>query len=339
MRREGKEGFSQESEFRILTGRDMNRALPMADAIDAVKEAFAQLSSGKAILPLRINLQVPPKDRTTLVMPAYLRDEPRMAVKIISLFQDNPAKGLPLIHAVVVLLDGETGQPLALLDGTSLTALRTGAASGVATDLLARREARMAAIFGAGLQARKQLEAVCTVRSIERAWVYDPARERARTFAGEMSGQLSICVETAPTPGEALLHADIICTATTSATPVFLDSDIRPGVHINAVGAYTPFAHEIPEETVVRSRVVVDHWEACMEEAGDILIPMRGGRISRDHIQAELGEILTGRRRGRLSEEDVTLFKSVGVAVQDVAAAGRALRNAEKMGLGQRAIL
>ncbi len=227
-----------------------------------------------------------------------------------------------------------TGAPAAVMDGTYLTALRTGAASGAATDLLARQDARRAAIFGAGVQGRTQLEAICVVRPIREAWVYDVSPERAVAFAIEMSHRLSLPVEAASTPAEAVSKADIICTATTSTSPVFDDADVRPGTHINAVGAYTPEMQEIPAETVLRARVVIDHRESSMAEAGDLLIPMRQGRMAEDHIHAELGEIAAGLKPGRASAEEITLFKSVGVAVQDAAAAGAVLAAAQEMGLG-----
>jgi alanine dehydrogenase len=320
--------------IRILSREEVRRALPMRQAIEVMKGAFAQLSTGQAEVPLRLALPVERHNGVTLFMPAYLSADDRMAVKIVSVFQDNPAKGLPLIHALVVVVDAETGAPAAVMDGTYLTALRTGAASGAATDLLARQEARTVAVFGAGAQGRTQLEAVCAVRPIREVWIYDVAPERAAAYAEEMGGRLSLPVRVAGTPAEAVREADVICTATTSSSPVFVDADVRPGTHINAVGAYTPQMQEVPTETVLRARVVIDHREASLAEAGDLLIPMRQGRMGEEHIHAELGEIVAGLKPGRVSPEEVTLFKSVGVAVQDVAAAGAVLEAARRMGLG-----
>jgi len=320
--------------IRILSREDVCQALPMAQAIEAIKAAFIQLSTGRADVPLRVALQVPRYNGVTLFMPAYLSAGDRMAVKIVSVFNDNPAKGLPLIHALVVVVDGMTGEPVAVMDGTYLTALRTGAASGVATDLLARQDARTAAVFGAGVQARTQLEAICAVRPIQEAWVYDVVSERAAAFAAEMGRRLSLPVKVTGTPSEAACQADVICTATTSSSPVFDDADVRPGTHINGVGAYTPQMQEIPAETVLRAKVVIDHREASLAEAGDLLIPLRQGRMTEDYIYAELGEIAAGLKPGRALAEEITLFKSVGVAVQDVAAAGAVLEAAQRMGLG-----
>jgi len=320
--------------IRILSREDVRQALPMRRAIEAMKGAFSQLSAGQADVPLRVVLQVPRHNGLALFMPAYLAADDQMAVKIVSVFNDNPAKGLPLIHALVVVVDAATGRPAAVMDGTYLTALRTGAVSGAATDLLSREDAQVAAVFGAGAQGRTQLEAVCAVRSIREAWVYDVVSEQAADYASEMSQRLSLPVRVADAPVEAVRQADVICTATTSSAPVFEDAYVRPGTHINAVGAYTPEMQEIPVETVQRAKVVIDHRAASLAEAGDLLIPLEQGLITEDHIYAELGQIAAGRKPGRASAEEITLFKSVGVAVQDVAAAGAVLEAARRQNLG-----
>ncbi len=323
--------------LRILSAADVRRAVTMAEAIGAVREAYIQLSAGQAVVPLRTPVPVEKRDGVTLFMPAYLASSDAMAAKIVSVFPGNLEKGLPLIHAVVIVVDAETGRPLALMDGTYLTALRTGAASGVATDLLARPDARVAAIFGAGAQARTQLEAVCTVRNIERAWVYDLSPDAAAAYAREMKGRgapIPADVRVADSPAQAVSQADVICTATTSSTPVFSDADLKPGVHINGIGAYTPEMQEIPAETVARAQVVVDSRAASLAEAGDLIIPLREGRITQDDIHGELGEVAAGNVPGRGSAKDVTFFKSVGVAVQDVAVASLILRRAAELGLG-----
>jgi ornithine cyclodeaminase len=218
-----------------------------------------------------------------------------------------------------------------------LTAIRTGAASGAATDLLARPESQTVAIFGAGVQARTQLEAVCTVRRVQMVWVYDPNQEKAERFRDEMAGQgpIPMDIRLAVDPGQAVREADIICTATTSRTPVFEDRFLKPGVHINAVGSYTPEMREVPAETVQRACLVVDSRPAALAEAGDILQPMREGRIDASYIRAELGEIVINRQIGRTDESQITLFKSVGLAVQDAAAARLAFQNARRASIGR----
>jgi alanine dehydrogenase len=320
--------------IRILSRQDVRQALPMHQAIEAVKRAFAQLSTGQANVPLRVALDVPRHNGVTLFMPGYLSSDDQMAVKIVSVFNDNPSQGLPLIHALVIVVDATNGSPAAVMDGTYLTALRTGAASGAATDLLARPDAHTAAVFGAGTQGRTQLEAVCAVRPIHQAWVYDVAPRQAAAYADEMSQRLSLPVRVAETPAQAVRQADVICTATTATSPVFADADVPPGTHVNAVGAYTPHMQEVPPETVLRARVVIDHRESSLAEAGDLLIPIGQGLMTEDHIYAELGEIAAGSKPGRASPDEITLFKSVGVAVQDVAAASAVLDAAQRLGLG-----
>ena len=234
-------------------------------------------------------------------------------------------------------LDPATGAPVGLLEGAALTALRTGAASGAATDLLARPEARTVAIFGSGVQARTQFEAVCAVRQLEVAWVFSRSRDHAQAFAIalERESWAPASVSVAESPAEAIREADIICTATTSSTPVFDGHDLRPGTHINAIGGYSPTMQEVDSGTVGSSVLVVDSRETALAEAGDLVIPIQAGLFSAGHIHAELGEIVNGTRPGRTDPEQITLFKSVGVAVQDAIAAGRALARAEQLGLGQ----
>lgn len=323
----------------IFNADDVRRALPMDRAIDAMKRAFAAFSAGQATTPARIHLPVPSHHGITLVMPALVDDGlgQALAVKVVSLFDENAARGLPRVQAAVLLLEAETGRPVALLEGAALTAIRTGAASGAATDLLARPESRTAAIFGAGVQARTQLEAVCTVRPIETVWVHDPLAAAVERFIADTAGQGPIPGDLRPAanPREAVCQADVICTATTSRTPVFSDSDLKPGVHINAVGSYQPEVQEIPAETVVRAWLVVDSREAALAETGDLIQPMLRGWIGPEHIRAELGEIVAGHKPGRTSHDQITLFKAVGIAVQDAVAAAVVQENAARLGLGQ----
>ncbi|MEZ4519184.1 MAG: ornithine cyclodeaminase family protein [Chloroflexota bacterium] len=311
----------------------MRAALPMAEAIEGMKQAFAQLSAGRADAPLRTHLAVSDVD-STLIMPAHVPDNHALAIKIVSVFGSNIARDLPLINALVLALDDSTGQPLALMEGGAVTAIRTGAASGAATDILARPDARVAAIFGSGVQARTQLEAVCTVRPIEEVRVFSLGN--AEAFVQKMAGYGPIPTNMiiASSPAEAVRKADIICTATTARAPVFDGANLKPGVHINAIGAFTPEMQEIDPATVVRSRVVVDSRSAALEEAGDLIIPLNAGLIDLDHIATELGDVILGRAPGRTDSEQIT-FSTVGVAVQDAAAARIVLRNGPAMNLGQ----
>ena len=320
--------------IRFLSAADVRRALPMKEAVEAMKAAFRELSEHRVVVPLRTHVPMPEHQGGVLVMPVYSPDTARFGLKVITLFENNPASNLPFIQGLVMVFETATGSPLAIMDGTSLTAIRSGAASGAATDLLARKDACRAAIFGAGTQARTQLEAMCAVRPIREARVYDQDRDRAAAFARDASLELGISVTVAATSAEALAGADVICTATTSATPVFADHEVAAGAHVNAIGSYKPHIREIPPETVVRAHVVVDQFDAAWEEAGDLILPLQAGLIGADHIRAELGEIVAGTKPGRTDPNAVTFFKSVGIAIQDLAAANRVLANAEQLGLG-----
>ena len=320
--------------LRFLSAADVRLALPMPEAIAVMKSAFLELSEKRAIVPMRTHVPMPEHKGDVLVMPAYSPDTARFGLKVITLFENNPALKLPFIQAMVMVFDTTTGSPVAIMEGTSLTAIRSGAASGAATDLLARADARVVAVFGAGIQARTQLEAVCAVRQIRQARVFDQDHARAAAFARETSAAFGITVTTAATSAEALEGAEIICTATTSSTPVFADHELAAGTHINAIGSYKPHMREIPPATVTRSYVVVDQIDAAWEEAGDLILPLTDGLIQPDHIRAELGEIVAGTKPGRSHPGMVTFFKSVGIAIQDLAAASRVLANAEKLGLG-----
>jgi ornithine cyclodeaminase/alanine dehydrogenase-like protein (mu-crystallin family) len=300
----------------------------MTDAIAAMRDAFGQLSSGQVTLLPRQHIEASGEHGTALVMTCHSTAQKLFVLKFLTVFSENRQRGLPLIQALVILADGVTGEQLAIMDGAALTAIRTGAASGLATDLLARPDAVTAAIFGAGVQARTQLAAVCCVRRIRQACVFDANASAADRFAAEMSRQLGLSVERASTPVTALADADVICTATTSPTPVFEDHDLKPGAHINAVGAYCPTVAEIPSATVRRARVVVDHRASALEEAGDLLVPLRQGLIQESHFSTELGDVVLKRSTGRRAVDEITLFKSVGVAIQDLCAAARVVDNA-----------
>jgi len=322
----------------ILNADEVRRALPMRQAIAAMKDAYASLSNGTAVVPLRTRLQIPSHQALSLFMPAYTRSESgeALAVKVVSLYPGNPPRGLAYIQAAVLVLEANTGRAIALLEGSTLTAIRTGAGSGAAIDILARKDSKVVAVFGAGVQGRTQLEAACTVRNIETVFIFNPTLGKARAFAEEMAGRNSIPndIRVANTPQEAIENANIICTATTSSKPVFDDQDIKPGTHISAVGAYTPQMQEVPIETVARARVVVDSYVTVMDEAGDIVQAIDAGAIQESDIHAEIGEIILGLKAGRESEDEITLFKSVGNAVQDAAAAQLALQNAHNIKLG-----
>jgi alanine dehydrogenase len=322
----------------LLTKHDVQKAITMKEAVDIVEKAFSAFSAGRAAVPIRTQVDVEAKDAVALFMPGFVEDLGALGLKIVSVFPQNPSRGLPTICSLVVLNDPETGEPAAAMEGSWLTALRTGAASGVATRHLARTDAARVAIIGTGIQARTQLEAVLCERNIRRVDVYDLDPERARLFIEEMQKShkdSNLEFTASKSPGEAVENADIICTATTSKNPVFPGNKIKKGVHINAVGAFTPQMQEIGEDVLVRAtKVVVDSVTAAMHEAGDLIIPINKGLFRAEDIHGEIGEISGGIKKGRETPEEITLFKTVGLSVQDMAVGIYVLEQARKLGLG-----
>lgn len=316
-------------QLRVLSADDVRAACDMRGAIDAMREAFGALSGGEATVPLRVGLDTP--DGVTLFMPAHLRDSGAAAAKVVSVHPGNAERGLPVIHAVVLTLDPSTGLPTALLEGGWLTALRTGAAGGLAADLLARPDAEVVALFGAGVQARTQLEAVRCVRDVSEVRIRSRTRASAERLAGELSG---VEVRLPSGADEAVDGADVVIAATSSSTPVFDGARVTPGTHVTAVGSFKPEMREVDTALVARATVFVDQREAALAEAGDLAGPIADGAVDRGVIAAELGEVVLGIHPGRTSEAEVTFFKSVGNAAQDVAVAARVVARAEERGLG-----
>jgi ornithine cyclodeaminase/alanine dehydrogenase-like protein (mu-crystallin family) len=320
-----------------LSRADLRQLVTMPEAIELMKVAFRELSNGRAQSPLRTVIDVEHGSSAALLMPAFVPAEGALGLKVVSVFQANPSKQLPTIHALVCLVDHETGAPLAIMEGAYVTALRTGAVSGAATDLLARPDSRTLVVIGAGVQGVTQAAAVCAVRPIERIIAVDPSLEALERYEESIARDwpdLSERLETTTSPSEAVKDADVICTATTSRRPVFQDSDVKPGTHINGVGAFTPEMQELPAETVSRATVVLDSTEAALAEAGDLIIPLNEGRVSRDHFSRELGHLVDGTATGRTSDDEITLFKSVGNAVQDVVVARKAVDRSRERGIG-----
>ena len=302
----------------IFLNRDqINDLISMEEAIRAMGTAFAQLSNGEAVVPPRLSLDIPDKNATSLVMPAYATGSPYYTVKIVSVNYSNPDKGLPLIHGVVQVFDAENGKHIANLDGASITAIRTGAASGLATDLLAKENANVCAVFGTGVQAASHIEAVLEVRPIEKIMVFSRSKPSAENFCSTLANQVQCEIG----EKESLLEADTICTTTPSSSPLFETDEIKPGCHLNVVGSHQPSFREVPTGLVARSKIIVDKREACEQEAGDLIIPVQEGSWSFEQVHGELGQVVSGDIISRESENEITLFKSVGNAIQDHAMA------------------
>lgn len=298
----------------VIDAEELRRALPMADAVDALEAAFR---GSLPDAPLRS--QVETTAGTLLLMPAT--GDAGVGVKLVTLSPGNDERGFPFIHAVYVLFDGKTQAPRAVLEGAALTALRTGAVSGLATRYLARPDAATLAVFGAGVQARSHVEAMRAVRAVERVRVVSRSSARAEALAAELrAGGLDAGVGTPDAVGD----ADLVCTCTTSPEPVLEGRLLRPGAHVNAVGAYTPETRELDDEAIRRARVVVETREVAMAEAGDVLIPLRAGAVNAEHVVADLAEVVGG-APVRRSPDDVTVFVSVGVAFEDLVVAAAAV--------------
>jgi alanine dehydrogenase len=326
-----------------LTGAEIRELVPMRDAIALMKSVFAASSRGETISPLRTPINMPDGSGVVLFMPAYVPPSATApaatGAKVVSVFGGNRDLGLPTINAVVLMVDPTTGQPLGLLEGATVTALRTGAVSGAATDLMARADSRVLAVIGAGAQGLTQTAATCAVRPIEEIRVSDVNQDARESFAERLKAwapDLADRVRPVANTREAVEGADIICTATTSNRPVFEDGWLKEGTHINGIGAYTPEMQEIPDDTVARARIVVDAVEAVLHEAGDLVQPISRGVISEADIQVELGHVVDGIAPGRQDDRQITFFKSVGNAIQDMIVGATALKAAGERGIGAR---
>jgi len=329
----------------ILTRHDVESLLTMPDTIAAVETGFRQLAAGGVEMPQRLATVIAPHNGIHLSMPAFVAGDAApsdetagepgtLSIKVVTVYNDNRAHyNLPTIHAVLLLHDARTGQALALMDAEHLTAMRTGAVSGVATRYMARPDAGVVTIFGAGAQAGPQLLAMAAVRSLRQVNVV--ALGDISDFCARMAAQLGIPVLAAADTRAAVEAADLICTATNSPTPLFEGAWLRPGAHINAIGAYTKTMRELDSETVRRSRVIVDRRQAAQVEAGDIVIPTQEGVIGSDHVVGELAEVVTGITPGRTAAQEITLFKSVGLALQDAVTAALVYRRAVAQRIGQ----
>jgi len=310
----------------------------MKESIDAVENAFRELALGTAVMPTRLSVSLPVNEGWLGVMPAFLTHAKSLTTKIVTVYPNNTTQhDLPNVLALIILNDVETGQVEAVMEGAYITAIRTGAVAGVATKHLARKNATNLGIFGCGVQARTQLEAVCQVRDISTVRVYDSDRDRMRSFLSKSSTKMNITP--ADNPQEVVRGSDIIVTATTSATPVFNGLDVKPGTHINAIGAFTPDTRELDDQTISKAKIVVDSLAAALEEAGDIVIPVSRGIIRREDIWAELGEITSGSKPGRTSDDELTVFKSVGLGIQDAAVARLVFEKARVEHVGTEATL
>ena len=326
-------------EILILREEDILKAVDIKDIIEADKEALKNYSDGGSDIPLRTVIDVDKDSSSTAIfMPGFIKDKNALGMKIIDIYPDNIEKGLVTSPSTMILIDKDNGFVKAILDGTILTRLRTGAVSGAATEVLANEDARSFLLIGTGGQAGTQLEAVLAVRDIEEAYVFDVNYERAEVFAKEMNEKLKgygAKILAIKKLDEVLGDVDIITTVTTSKKPVFDGNKVKKGVHVNSVGSYTPDMQETPPELLVRAgKIFTDTNEGVIEEAGDVIIPISKGKISKEKVAHELGDLLLGREVGRESKAEITWFKTVGFAGLDLVAGEKIYQLAKEKGIG-----
>lgn len=327
----------------ILNKESIQKVFTMEDAIQSAKKALCLYSSGKSVVPLRVNIDIPAEQAQSLFMPAYVEDLQMVGIKIVSVFPKNITIGKSTVPAQMVLVDGTSGEICAILDGTYLTQLRTGALQGAATDILARKNAKIAALFGTGGQAETQLLSMLTVRNLDEVRVFDIDLDRAKKFVSAMNEKFShfkTQIIAVASSDEAIKEADIITTITTATQPVFDPKIIKSGVHINAIGGYMPHMQEISELIIsTADKIIFDTKEGVFAEAGDIIIPLQKGLINKNDIDGELGEVILNKVSGREFDTETTLFKAVGTAVLDLVTAVEIYQNAQEIHVGQTIIM
>lgn len=321
-----------------LSADDLRQALPMDAVIATMKTAFAVLSTGEARMPVRSAVPVEHVNGVTLLMGAYLpkgsASDASLAAKVVSVFHDNSSLGKSVVNGVLLILDPDTGEPVALCDGGFLTAVRTGAATGAATDVLAKTDARIGAVIGCGEQARTQVLGIDAVRELSTIRIFGRNTERLRTLIDEVQPRSRAELIAVSSPEDAVRGADIVCAATNSPTPVFPGDALADGAHVNGIGSFTLEMRELDGTTVDRARIFVDSIPAALEEAGELVHALRQGRTKQENW-TEVGLVFAGNAEGRRNPDEITLFKSVGQAVQDVAAGALALERARELGLGR----
>lgn len=320
----------------LLSRSDVQKLLPMSKAIDVVERAFGELATGTAEMPPRTVIIDQKVGGWIAFMPSYLKSGGALGVKAVTVYKGNPDKfNLPTTLATILVQDQNTGQVVAVMDGGYLTAVRTGAVSGVATRHLARKNSKIGGILGTGVQARAQVIAMCEAAKLDEVLSFsvDP-EDRRRKFAEELSESTGVTVRLVASTEEVLANSDVVALATTAANPIVKAEWWKEGAHINAIGSHAPGVRELDTATIVKSKVVCDQKEACLAEAGDIQIPIEEGAYSPDRIHGDLGAVVNGTIRGRENDSEITLFKSVGLAIQDISCAALVYQQAVEQGVG-----
>ena len=320
--------------FRLLTEQQVQSLLPMADLVAAMEAALARFSAGEVLQPVRTVLTVGPTRAYFGLMPAYVPNPESLGAKLVTVFSGNLAKQLPSHLATILLFDPETGSLQALMDGRYITEARTAAVSAVSARFLSKPDASTLAILGTGVQARSHLEAYAEVRGLKDVRVWSPKERSRERFVSDMSGHVAAPIRAMATAEQAVRGADLIVLVTSSATPVIESAWVGPGAHVVSVGACRPDQREMDPALVARARLYVDSRAAALVESGDVVMGISEGRFTVSHVQGELGEVVLGRVQGRTADDQITVFKSLGMAVEDVVAADLVLRRAAETGAG-----
>jgi alanine dehydrogenase len=305
----------------VLSEAQVRSLIDVEELITSLAQAHIQYSTGKAVMPVRLVVPLPQIQGRITSMPGYLTEDKALGMKVVTYFQNNPEQNLPAILATVMLFSAATGKIIAVMDGSYITAIRTACASAMATKALANPETPVLGILGAGVQARAHIEALCRVRKLNQIKLYSPSGTSAANIKKELEPAVGIAIDVAKSAEETVRNADLVVTATTAQQPILKCEWLKPGAHINAVGSHRPDSREIDGPTVAQSKVVVDSREAIMAECGDIILAIKEKSITEKHLHAEIGEVLAGTKSGRSNAGEITLYKSVGIAIQDVATA------------------
>lgn len=318
----------------VLSEKDVRRLIDIEELIGALEKAHVQFSTGKAVMPVRQVVPLPEIKGRITTMPAYLSEDRALGMKVVTFFQENPSKSLPAILGTIHLYNVETGKLAAIMDGTYITAIRTACASALATKILANSETPVLGVLGAGVQAAAHIRALDRVREIEIVKVFSPSEKSGQNLKRELESQVKSKIEPVGTAEAAVRGSDLIVAATTAKEPILNSAWLKSGAHINAVGSHRPDLREIDGATMKGAKLFVDSRAAIMAECGDVLLAIQEGAIAASAASVEIGQVLAGEKIGRSNPEEITLYKSVGIAIQDVAAAQLVYRKAVRYDIG-----
>jgi ornithine cyclodeaminase/alanine dehydrogenase len=318
----------------VISEQQVRGLVDIDELIEALEKAHLQYSTGRAVMPVRLVVPLPAIQGRITSMPGFLTDDKALGMKVVTYFQQNPTRDLPAILATIMLFSAATGKIIAIMDGSYVTAIRTACASAMATKILANLESKVVGILGAGVQARAHIEALTRVRNIGVFKIYSPSGVSAAKLKEEMSGRINSAIEVVSSAEQAVRDADLVVTVTTAKEPIIKADWLKPGTHVNAVGSHRPDLRELDGATLARAKVIVDSREAIMAECGDILLAIDERSIAPSAVHAEIAEVLAGTKPGRTDESEITLYKSVGIAIQDVAAAHLIYNKALKQRVG-----